>query len=70
MAKYNEGDKVRSRIRISFGTVHIRPTTIGVIKNVKKKSFGKSEYTVRFNGVGTDLICQEKNLDEFGQGIG
>jgi len=71
MAKYDEGDEVRLRKKISFHTTHLRPNTRGTISKIaKKKAFGGSEYAVRFRGVNFDIVVAEKDLVELSDGEG
>ena len=71
MAKFDEGDEVRLRKKISFNTTHLKPNTRGEIKRVvKKKAFGKSEYEVKFRGVNFPITVVESYLDELSMGEG
>jgi hypothetical protein len=71
VAKYGAGDEIRLKKKISFNTTHIRPNTRGVVKRVaKKKSFGNSEYEVKFNGVSFPITVVEGYLEPLSPGVG
>lgn len=56
--KFNAGDTVRLKKNISFGTIHIRANTVGVIKLIKSKMFGDNEYEIRWRGTDTDVTMK------------
>ncbi len=70
MAKYDEGDEVRLKKKISFNTTHVRPNTLGVIKKIKG-GWGSKEYHIRWKGVNFDIIHKgDKDFHEVTQGEG
>jgi len=54
MAKYDEGDEVRLRKRISFHTTHLRPNTRGTITKIEGGF--KKKYHIRWRGTNFDMI--------------
>lgn len=68
MAKFDEGDEVRLKKNLDTGNgIQIQKNTKGEIKSIKKKAFGKNEYTIRWQGLNFDMtMIGESNISPSG----
>ncbi len=56
--KFNPGDTIRLKKNISFGTIHIRANTMGVIMRINTKFLGDTEYEVKWGGNSTTFTMK------------
>ena len=49
-SNYKTGDQVQVTRDLSFGNIFIQKRTIGTIKGIRKKVFGRDEYDILWSG--------------------
>lgn len=64
---FNVKQQVRLKKNMEFGNTQLRKNTQGVVVSVKKRTLGKNEYVIRWNGLDFDMtMLGESNISPSG----